>query len=70
MWNVRADYFSHAAKGQQHHYSLRADRFSFLDGPWGPHSIDRFAAADNRLAAPHKGLYSHFLHPEAEWMGR
>ena len=68
--NVRADFLSHAAEGQQHSYSVRADRFAYLDGRWGPHSIDRFATIDNRqpLAAPHTGRFcSQYFHPEAEW---
>ena len=49
---------------------MRADRSTYLDDRWGPHSIDRFATIDNRqpLAAPHTGRFcSQYFHPEAEW---
>ena len=65
--NVRAGYLSRAGEGQQHHYTVRADRFAGLDGLWGPH---RFAADDSRqpLAAPHTGRFcAQPFHPEAEW---
>ena len=68
--NVRAGYLSRAGEGQQHHYTVRADRFAGLDGLWGPHPIDRFAAADSRqpLAAPPTGRFcAQPFHPEAEW---
>jgi hypothetical protein len=68
--NVRSDFLSHASEMRQHAYRLRHDWFAYLDGLWGPHSIDRFASADNRqpLGAPHTGRFcSLFFHPEAEW---
>lgn len=30
-------------------YRLRPDIFAYLDGRWGPHSVDRMASADNSL---------------------
>jgi hypothetical protein len=68
--NVRADYLSHASEAPPHDYRLREEWFAYLDGLWGPHSIDRFATADNRqpLCAPHTGRFcSRYFHPEAEW---
>ena len=45
--NVRADYLSHVSAMRHHGYCLRAELFHALDERWGPHSIDRFASADN-----------------------
>ena len=61
-----ADYQSHAAESQQHLYTVRADRLAYLDGLRGPHSIDRFATADDwqPLAVQHTGrLCSQLFHP-------
>ena len=33
--SVSTDYLSHAAEGQQHHYTVRTDRFACLDCLWG-----------------------------------
>ena len=41
--DTRVDQVSRAAEGQQHHYSVRADRFAELYRVWSFHSIDRFA---------------------------
>ena len=69
--NVRADYLSHASEMRHHSYRLREEWFAYLDGLWGPHSVDRFAAADNcqPLGAPNTGRFcSQFFHPDAEWV--
>ena len=69
--NVRADYMSHVSEMRQHHYRLSEEWFAYLDGLWGPHSVDRFASADNRqpLCPPNGGRFcSQFFHPEAEWV--
>ena len=69
--NVRADFLSHASEMRHHSYSLRAEWFAYLDGLWGPHSVDRFASAENRqpLGAPNTGRFcAQFFHPEAEWI--
>ena len=68
--NVRADFLSHALEFSQHSYRLCDECFAYLDGLWGPHTIDRFASAENcvPLGAPHAGRFcSHFFHPDAEW---
>ena len=68
--NVRADFLSHASEEDQHDYSLREELFAYLDGLWGPHSVDRFASAASRqpLLPPNRGRFcSRFFHPEAEW---
>ena len=46
--NVRADYLSLVSALRHCDYRLRAELFHALDAWWGPHSIDRFAMADNR----------------------
>jgi hypothetical protein len=54
----------------QHSYRLCEKCFAHLDGLWGPHSIDRFASAENcqPLIAPNAGRFcSRFFHPDAEW---
>jgi hypothetical protein len=69
--NVRADFLSHVSEMRHHHYSLLEEWFAYLDGLWGPHTIDRFASADNRqpLCAPWSGRFcSQFFHPDAEWV--
>ena len=69
--NVRADFLSHVSAMRHHLYSLREEWFAYLDGLWGPHTIDRFATADNcqPLCPPHAGRFcSQFFHPEAEWV--
>ena len=69
--NVRADYLSHASELQHHGYRLLEEWFAYLDGLWGPHTIDRFATAANRqpLGAPNAGRFcSRFFHPDAEWV--
>ena len=69
--NVRADYLSHASEMRHHSYSLRPEWFAYLEGLWGPHTVDRFASADNRqpLGAPNAGRFcAQFFHPEAEWI--
>ena len=68
--NVRADYLSHASEAAPHDYSVKEEWFAYLDGLWGPHSIDRFATAANRqpLGDPNRGRFcSQYFHPEAEW---
>jgi hypothetical protein len=68
--NVRADFLSHASEEEQHDYSLREELFAYLDGLWGPHSVDRFASVSSRqpLLPPNGGRFcSRFFHPEAEW---
>jgi hypothetical protein len=53
-----------------HDHRMREEWFAYLNELWGPHSIDRFAAADNRqpLGGPHAGRFcSRCFHPEAEW---
>ena len=68
--NVRADYLSHASESRQHSYRLSPDWFAYLDGLWGPRTIDRFASAKDRqpLGAPHTGRFcSRYFHPDAEW---
>ena len=69
--NVRADYLSHVSEMRHHLYSLRADWFAYLDGLWGPHTVDRFATLDNcqPLGAPNTGRFcSQYFHPSAEWV--
>jgi hypothetical protein len=69
--NVRADFMSHVSEMRHHHYRLREEWFAYLDGLWGPHTVDRFASADNRqpLCPPHAGRFcSQYFHPEAEWV--
>lgn len=69
--NVRADYLSHVSAMRHHDYRVRTRCFAVLDRMWGPHSIDRFAAAENAqlLQAPHTGRFcSHYFHPLAEWV--
>ena len=68
--NVRADFLSHVSAMLHHSYRLREDWFAYLDGLWGPHTIDRFATAENRqpLGAPNTGRFcAQFFHPDAEW---
>ena len=68
--NIRADFLSHVSAIDHHAYSLREELFAYLDGLWGPHTVDRFASAENRqpLLPPNAGRFcSHFFHPEAEW---
>ena len=68
--NVRADYLSHVSAMRHHGYRLRVELFRALDERWGPHSIDRFASADNcqPLQAPHTGRFcSHYFSPNAVW---
>jgi len=68
--NVRADFLSHASEADQHDYSLHEELFAYLDGLWGPHSVDRFASAATRqpLLPPNGGRFcSQFFHPDAEW---
>ena len=68
--NVRADYLSHASELRHHHYCLRGEHFDYLDGRWGPHTIDRFATVETRqpLQPPHAGRFcAPFFHPDAEW---
>ena len=62
--NVLADYLSHMSEKRHHHYRLRRALFEELDEAWGPHSVDRFASADNRQLPR---FCSHFFHPDAEW---
>ena len=69
MWvprdlNVRADFLSHAAEYPDHGYSLHQALFQMLDEEWGPHTVDRFATASNRLLPL---FCSRFFHPEAMW---
>ena len=67
---MRADYLSHVSAMRHHHYSLRDEWFAYLDGLWGPHTVDRFASAENcqPLGAPHAGRFcSQYFHPDAEW---
>ena len=69
--NVRADYLSHVSEMRHHHYSLLEECFAYLDGLWGPHTIDRFASADNcqPLCPPHSGRFcAQYFHPDAEWV--
>ena len=69
--NVRADYLSHVSEMRHHHYRLLEEWFAYLDGLWGPHTVDRFASAENRqpLGAPNTGRFcSQYFHPEAEWV--
>ena len=69
--NVRADFLSHVSAMRHHHYRLAEEWFAYLDGLWGPHTIDRFATADNRqpLCPPNAGRFcSQFFHPDAEWV--
>jgi hypothetical protein len=68
--NVRADFLSHALEYSQHSYRLCEECFAYLNGLWGPHSIDRFASAEDcqPLIAPNAGRFcSRFFHPDAEW---
>jgi hypothetical protein len=68
--NVRADFLSHALEYSQHSYRLCEECFAYLDGLWGPHSIDRFASAEDcqPRIAPNAGRFcSRFFHPDAEW---
>lgn len=62
--NVRADFLSHAAEYPDHGYSLHQALFQLLDEEWGPHTVDRFATASNRLLPR---FCSRFFHPEAMW---
>ena len=57
--NVRADYMSHVSEMRHHHYRLTEEWFAYLDGLWGPHTIDRFATADNcqPLCPPNAGRF-------------
>ena len=69
--NVRADYLSHVSEMMHHHYRLHEACFAYLDGLWGPHTIDRFATADNRqpLCPPNAGRFcAQYFHPDAEWI--
>ena len=69
--NVRADYLSRVSTLQHHHYCLRHEWFAYLDGLWGPHTIDRFATAENcqPLLPPNEGRFcAHYFHPDAEWV--
>ena len=69
--NVRADYMSHVSEMRHHHYRLTEEWFAYLDGLWGPHTIDRFATADNcqPLCPPNAGRFcAQFFHPDAEWI--
>ena len=53
-----------------HGYRLRAELFHALEKQWGPHSIDRFAPADNcqPMQVPHAGRFcSNYFSPEAVW---
>ena len=67
---MRVDYLSHVSAMLKHLYSLRDEWFAYLDGLWGPHTVNRFASADNcqPLGAPHTGRFcSQYFHPDAEW---
>ncbi len=69
--NVLADFLSRVSEMRHHHYSLSEEWLAYLDGLWGPHTIDWFALADNRqpLCAPCSGRFcSQFFHPESEWV--
>ena len=64
--NGRADYMSHVSEMRHHHYRLTEEWFAYLDGRLGPHTIDRFATADNcqPLCPPNAGRFcSQFFHP-------
>ena len=68
--NVRADFLSHVSALRHHHYRLRVEHFAYLDGLWGPHTIDRFATLETcqPLLPPNAGRFcAHFFHPDAEW---
>ena len=56
---MRVDYLSHVSAMLKHLYSLRDEWFAYLDGLWGPHTVNRFASADNcqPLGAPHTGRF-------------
>jgi hypothetical protein len=69
--NVRADFLSHVSALRHHHYRLRPEQFAYLDGLWGPHTIDRFATAETcqPLLPPNEGRFcAQFFHPDAEWI--
>ena len=54
-----------------HHSRLREEWFAYLDGLWDPHTIHRFATAENRqpLCQPHSGQFcSEYWHPDSEWV--
>ena len=43
--NVPADYVSHVSPAMRHHHhSPREEWSAYLDGLWGPHTVDRFAS--------------------------
>jgi hypothetical protein len=68
--NVCADFLSHALEFFQHSYRLCEECFAYLDWLRGPHSIDRFASAEDcqPLIAPNAGRFcSRFFHPDEEW---
>jgi hypothetical protein len=68
--NVRADFLFHTLEYSQHSYRLCEECFAHLDGLWGPHSIDRFASAEDcqPLIAPNAGRFcSRSFQPDAEW---
>jgi hypothetical protein len=68
--SMRADFLSHALEYSQHSYRLGKECFAYLDGLWGPHSIDSFASAQDcqPLIAPNAGRFcSLFFHSGAEW---
>ena len=72
--HVQADYLSHVSAMQHHVHRLRSELFHALDGVdarSGPHSIDRFATAENcqPLQAPHMGRFcSNYCSPAAVWI--
>ena len=68
--NERGDYLSHVSAMRRHGHRLRAELLHALDARWGPHSIDRFATADDchPLQASRTGrLCSHYYSPAAAW---
>ena len=69
--NVRADFLSHVAEMRHHDYRLIPRFFRMLDMLWGPHTVDRFASADNcqPLSGRFAGRFcSQFFHPAALWV--
>ena len=67
--NVRADYLLHVSAMLHHHNRLREEWFAYLDGLWGPHTVDRFATAENcqPLCPPHSDRFcSQYWHPDSE----
>jgi len=58
--NVRADFLSHASEARQHDYCLLPSLFGWLDGRWGPHTIDRMPGSGG---TPHGAILWGILPP-------